>query len=95
MPALLTPSFAQVAAALFPLPGCTIGGYSFSHGARFTIVVSTPAGLACPREYRATGACRWEALAAVVSLFNDSAHAYPSARPHAGDPSGAGSYAPR
>ena len=76
---------------MFPLPGCAIGGYSFAQGTRFTIVVNTPAGLAYPREYRATGACHWQALAAVVSLFNDSAHAYPSARPHAA-PS---SYAPR
>jgi hypothetical protein len=91
MPALLTPSFAQVAAALFPLPGCTIGGYAFAHGSRFTIIVSTPEGLACPREYRATAACRWEALAAVVGLFNDCGHAYPSAWPHAAP----GSYAPR
>ena len=91
MPALLAPSFAQVAAALFPLPGCTIGGYSFAHGTRFTIVVDTPAELACPPEYRATGACHWQALAAVISLFNESAHAYPSARAHAAP----GSYAPR
>ena len=91
MPALLAPSFAQVAAALFPLPGCAIGGYSFAHGTRFTIVVSIPAGLACPREYRATEPCHWKALAAVIGLFNESAHAYPSARPHAAP----GSYAPR
>lgn len=78
MIARLSPSFPQVAAACFPLPGCTISGYLSAKGARYSLTVSTPAGAGCPSQYHGTGATCYEALAAAVQLFLDSAHAYPA-----------------
>ena len=79
-----------MAAAVFPVPGCTVQGYCFAKGTRYNITIGTPAGLACPRHYHGTGATCYEALAAAVQLFHASAHAYPSARPLAAT----GSYCP-
>lgn len=78
----LTPSFPEVAAACFPLPGCTVRGYGFAHGTRFNIIICTPTGTACPRHYHGTGATCYEALAAAVQLYHASAHAYPAAGFH-------------
>ena len=74
----LSPSFPQLAAACFPLPGCTVRGYSSAQGARYSLTISTPVGAGCPGHYHGTGATCYEALAAAVQLFLDSAHAYPA-----------------
>ena len=82
MIARLSPSFPQVAAACFPLPGCTVRGYFSAQGARYSLTVSTPVGSGCPAHYHGTGATCYEALAAAVQLFLDSAHAYPALAAH-------------
>ena len=78
-----TPSFPEVAAACFPLPGCTVRGYVFAKGTRFNITIATPSGLGCPSHYHGTGATCYEALAAAVQLFHASAHAYSGTVAHA------------
>ena len=78
MIARLAPSAHQVAAACFPVPGCTVGGYA--HRAGYCLTIGTPASFAGPRHYRGQGRTCFEALAAAVQLFHDSAHAYPAAR---------------
>ena len=83
MPARLALSFPQVAAACFPLPGCSVGGYAFAQGTRYNRTIYPPAGAGCPGHYRATGRSCYEALAAAVQLFNASAHAYPGTVAHA------------
>ena len=75
MPVSLAPSFSQVAAACFPLPGCSVSGYAFAQGTRYNITIYTPAGAGCPSHYHATGRSCYEALAAAVQLFHASAHA--------------------
>ena len=80
MIARLSPSFLQVAAACFPLPGCSVRGYAFARGTRFNITVGTPPDVACPGHYHGTGATCYEALAAAVQLYYASAHAYPATR---------------
>ncbi|ALW86867.1 hypothetical protein AUC43_18365 [Hymenobacter sedentarius] len=77
MPACLSSSFEQVAAACFPLPGCSVSGYAFAQGTRYNIIIYTPPGAGCPDQYRGTGRSCYEALAAAVQLFLASAHAYP------------------
>ena len=77
MPVSLAPSFSQVAAACFPLPGCSVSGYAFAQGTRYNITIYTPAGAGCPSHYHATGRSCYEALATAVQLFHASAHAYP------------------
>ena len=84
MPAHITHTFLAVAAACFPLPGCSATGYFFARLTRYTLTVYPPAGLACPDAYRATAATPYEALAAVVQLFQASAHAYPATAAYAG-----------
>ena len=76
----LTPSFSEVAAACFPLAGCSVRGYAFAKGTRFNITIDTPPGVACPGQYHGTGATCYEALAAAVQLYYASAHAYPATR---------------
>ena len=83
MPASLAPSFSQVAAACFPLPGCSVSGYAFAQGTRYNITICTPAGAGCPAQYHGTGGSCYEALAAAVQLFNASAQAYPGATAYA------------
>ena len=83
MPAHFAPSFQQVAAACFPLPGCSVSGYAFAQGTRYNITIYTPAGAGCPSHYHATGRSCYEALAAAVRLFHASAHAYPGTVAHA------------
>ena len=83
MPVSLAPSFSQVAAACFPLPGCSVSGYAFAQGTRYNITIYTPAGAGCPSHYHATGRSCYEALAAAVQLFYASAHAYPGTVAHA------------
>lgn len=78
MIARLSPSFQQVAAACFPLPGCTVRGYFSAKGLRYSLTISTPVGSGCPSHYHGTGATCYEALAAAVQLFLDSAYAYPA-----------------
>ncbi len=75
MIARFSPSLPQVAAACFPLPGCTVRGYFSAKGSRYSLTVSTPVGAGCPSHYHGTGATCYEALAAAVQLFLDSAHA--------------------
>ena len=70
MPACLAPSFQQVAAACFPLPGCSVGGYAFAHGTRYNIIIYTPAGPGCPAQYHGTGRSCYEALAAALQRPN-------------------------
>jgi hypothetical protein len=82
MVARLSPSFSQVAAACFPLPGCTVRGYFSAKGSRYSLTVSTPVGAGCPAYYHGAGATCYEALAAAVQLFLDSAHAYPALAAH-------------
>ena len=77
----LSPSFSQLAAACFPLPGCAVRGYASARGTRYALTISTPPGSGCPGQYHGTGATCYEALAAAVQLFLNSAHAYPAARP--------------
>ena len=48
MPVSLAPSFSQVAAACFPLPGCSVSGYAFAQGTRYNLTIYTPAGAGCP-----------------------------------------------
>ena len=81
--ARITPSFPEVAAAMFPVPGCTVRGYTFAHGTRYNITICTPAGAGCPAQYHGTGGSCYEALAAAVQLFHASAHAYPGAMAYA------------
>jgi len=90
MIARLAPSFPQLAAALFPVAGCTVRGYAHAHGTRFNIELRPPQPFAGPTAYHGTGATCFEALAQAVQLFHDSAHAHPAARPQAA----AGSYSP-
>ena len=78
MIARLTPSLGQLAAACFPVPGCTVSGYATSAG--FRLSIATPADFAGPRYYHGQGRTCYYALAAAVQLFHDSAHAYPAAR---------------
>ena len=84
MPARLALSFPQVAAACFPLPGCSVGGYAFAQGTRYNLTIYTPAGAGCPSQYHGTGRSCYEALAAAVQLFHASAHAYSATAAHAG-----------
>jgi len=77
----LAPSFFQLAAACFPLLGCSVRGYSSARGTCYSLTVRTPPGSACPGQYHGTGRTCYEALAAAVQQFHDSAHAYPAARP--------------
>ena len=84
MPACFAPSFPQVAAACFPLPGCSVSGYAFAQGTRYNLTIHTPAGAGCPSQYHSTGRSCYEALAAAVQLFLASAHAYPGTAAHAG-----------
>lgn len=83
MIARLTPSFSAVAAACFPLAGCSVRGYAFAQGTRYTVTVATPAGTACSSQYRGTGRTCYEALAAALRLYYESAHAYPATQAHA------------
>ena len=83
MPVSLAPSFSQVAAACFPLPGCSVSGYAFAQGTRYNITIYPPTGAGCPSHYHATGRSCYEALAAAVQLFHASAHAYPGTVAHA------------
>ena len=78
MIARITPAFPTLAAALFPVAGCAVRGYAFAKGTRYNLTITTP-GLGLPAHYHGTGATCYEALAAAVQLFYDSAHAYPSA----------------
>ena len=70
MPARFALSFPQVAAACFPLPGCSASGYAFAQRSRYNITIYTPAGAGCPSHYHATGRCCYEALAAAVQRSN-------------------------
>ena len=83
MIARITPSFSAVAAACFPLAGCSVRGYAFARGTRYTVTIATPASAACPGQYRGTGRNCYEALAAAVQLFYESAHAYTATQSHA------------
>ena len=83
MIARISHTFEQVAAAIFPFPGCTVRGYTFAHGTRYTITIYTPTGAGCPAQYHGTGSSCYEALAAAVQLFHDTAHAYPGAMAYA------------
>ena len=83
MPAHFALSFSQVAAACFPLPGCSVSGYAFAQGTRYNLTIYTPAGAGCPSHYHATGRSCYEALAAAVQLFHASAHAYSGTVAHA------------
>ena len=83
MPVSLAPSFSQVAAACFPLPGCSVSGYAFAQGTRYNLTITTPAGMGCPSQYHGTGGSCYEALAAAVQLFRASAHAYPGSMAYA------------
>lgn len=83
MIARLAPNFPEVAAACFPLPGCSVRGYAFARGTRYTVTICPPAGAACPGQYHGTGRSCYEALAAAVRLYYASAHAYPATRAHA------------
>lgn len=83
MIARITPSFSAVAAACFPLAGCSVRGYAFACGTRYTVILAPPASTACPAQYRGTGRNCYEALAAAVRLFYESAHAYPATQSHA------------
>ena len=65
-----TPRFPEVAAATFPVPGCTVRGYTFAHGTRYNLTICTPAGAGCPSQYRGTGRSCCEALAAAVQRPN-------------------------
>ena len=82
----LTPH--QLTAACFPIAGCTVAGYATRAGYRLS--VRPPQPFAGPPEYVGQGRTCFEALAAAVQLFHDSAHAYPDARPLAAP----GSYCP-
>ncbi|MBU6122252.1 hypothetical protein [Hymenobacter siberiensis] len=82
MIARISHTFEQVAAAIFPFPGCTVRGYSFAKGTRYNITIGTP-GLGLPAEYHAIGTTCHQALAAAVQLFHDTAHAYPGAMAYA------------
>ena len=83
MIARITPHFHEVAAAIFPMPGCTVHGYTFAHGTRYNITICTPVGTGCPAQYYGTGGSCYEALAAAVQLFHASAHAYPGTTAYA------------
>ena len=63
--------------------GYTPRGYTFAHGTRYTITIYTPAGAGCPAQYHGTGGSCYEALAAAVQLFHDTAHTYPGAMAYA------------
>ena len=88
MIARIFPTFAQVAVACFPVARCTVRGYSSKSG--YCLTLSPPQPFAGPATYTGTGRTCYEALAAAVRLFHDSAHAYPGAAPLAA----AGSYSP-
>ena len=88
MIATIAPSFAQVAAACFPVAGCTVRGITSRHG--YALTLFPPQPFTGPAAYTGNGRTCYEALAAAVQLFHDSAHAYPDARPLAA----AGSYSP-
>ena len=88
MIARISPSFPQLAAACFPVAGCTVRGSRKAAG--YCLILFPPQPFAGPAAYTGNGRTCYEALAAAVELFHDSAHAYPDARPLAA----AGSYAP-
>jgi hypothetical protein len=75
----LTPSFSEVAAACFPVPGCRVYGYACKGGYRLAIYPPPP--FTGPASYAGTGRTCYEALAEAVQLFHESAHAFPGARP--------------
>jgi len=79
MPATIAPSLAQAAAACFPVPGAHFTGYAFAQGRRFNCQfdVPSPHTGAVVAHFRGTGATPFEAIAAAVQLFHDSAHAFP------------------
>jgi hypothetical protein len=84
----LTPSFSEVAAACFPVPGCRVYGYACKSGYRLTIYPPQP--FTGPASYAGAGRTYYEALAEAVQLFQESAHAFPGARPLAAGSSYAG-----
>lgn len=63
----------QLTAACFP-----IAGYATRAG--YWLFIRPPQPFAGPPEYVGQGRTCFEALAAAVQLFHDSAHAYPGAR---------------
>ena len=79
MIARISPSAHALAAACFPVPGCTVGGYATRTG--YKLFINPPQPYAGPTVYCGHGATCYEALAAAVQLFHDSAHAYPDAQP--------------
>ena len=85
---IATITFPQLAAACFPIAGCSVRGSASRQG--YSLTLFPPQPFAGPTAYTGTGATCYEALAAAVRLFHDSAHAYPDARPLAA----AGSYSP-
>ena len=87
MIARISPTTHQLVAACFPAPGCTVRGYYCTRGTRYHISLH-PHCPGLPESYPGTGRTCYEALAAAVQLFHDTAHAYPAARPLAA----AGSY---
>lgn len=88
MIARISPSPNQLAAACFPVAGCTVAGYATKTG--YKLFISPPQPWAGPAVYGGHGATCYDALAAAVQLFHDTAHAYPAAQPLAA----AGSYCP-
>lgn len=88
MIARISPSAHQLAAACFPVAGCTVAGYASRTG--YKIFVHPPQPWAGPAVYCGSGATCYDALAAAMQLFHDTAHAYPDAQPLAA----AGSYCP-
>jgi hypothetical protein len=72
---VLTPQ--HVAAACFPVPGCCVSGYSTRAG--YKLYIRPPQPFAGPPEYAGHGRTCFEALAAAVQMFHDTAHAYPDA----------------
>ena len=81
-------TFPELAAACFPVAGCSVRGSASRQG--YSLTLFPPQPFAGPTAYTGTGATCYEALAAAVRLFHDSAHASPAARPLAA----AGSYSP-
>ncbi|MBD2768459.1 hypothetical protein IC235_11215 [Hymenobacter sp. BT664] len=88
MIARISPAFPKLAAACFPVPGCMVRGYAKAAG--YCVTLFPPQPWAGPAGYPGSGATCYEALAAAVQLFHESAHAYPDARLLAA----AGSYSP-
>lgn len=85
---IATITFPQLAAACFPVAGCSVRGSASRQGYNLTLFPPQP--FAGPAAYTGTGPTCYEALTAAVRLFHDSAHAYPAAKPLAA----AGSYSP-